>query len=90
MHSVVPLVCLPKRYGGLGVCDFNIQDIALLLRWWWKLYTEASSLWTAMVTRLYWIGTQMQGPSFGGKEGSFFGANYWQSNHIMIGRLRGM
>jgi hypothetical protein len=36
--------CLPKEYGGLGVSNLQLQNISLLLHWWWKLYTEQSSM----------------------------------------------
>lgn len=30
-------ICLPKQLGGLGVLDLHNMNIALLLKWWWKL-----------------------------------------------------
>lgn len=47
-----PTVCLPKRYGGLGVTDLELRNISLLLRWWWKPYQQADGLWSVTVTQL--------------------------------------
>lgn len=55
-------VCLPKRYGGLGVIHIGIQNTALLLRWWWMGYKNLNSLWTRVMVQLYWKGTQTDGP----------------------------
>lgn len=46
------MVCLPKCSGGLGITNLQLQNMALLLRWWWRLYTAPSSLWTITVTSL--------------------------------------
>lgn len=36
--------CLPKIWGGLGIPDLEIRNLALLIRWWWRLYDEPDSL----------------------------------------------
>lgn len=40
------VVCLPKKWGRLGVPDSQLRNIALLLRWWWRLYSNPEALWT--------------------------------------------
>jgi hypothetical protein len=38
-------VCKPKEYGGLGVLNTRLMNIALMLKWIWKLYQGAEGLW---------------------------------------------
>ena len=40
------MVCLPKEWGGMGVSNLRFRNISLLLRWWWKLYTNVTCLWS--------------------------------------------
>lgn len=50
-------VCTPSDLGGgggeaMGFSNLEFQNISLLLRWWWRAYTNPTALWTTMVTRL--------------------------------------
>jgi hypothetical protein len=38
-------VCRPKEVGGLGILNTRHMNIALMLKWVWKLYHNADGLW---------------------------------------------
>lgn len=67
-----PTVCLPIELGGMGLHDLAVQNITLLIRWWWRAYTNPTSLWTTTVTVLKWTGIYDAGPNFWMISGSFF------------------
>ncbi|KAJ1702307.1 hypothetical protein LUZ63_002086 [Rhynchospora breviuscula] len=46
-------VCLPKAAGGLGLPDLHLQNLALLLKWLWRLYNAPLSLWSSVSRLLY-------------------------------------
>jgi hypothetical protein len=46
-------VCLPKKHGGSGITDLRTQNLALLLKWLWVLYTKPASLWAVTVSSCY-------------------------------------
>lgn len=52
-----PTVCLPKIWDSLGIVDLELRNVALLLRWWWKLYNDSDSLWTIVIIRIRKKGT---------------------------------
>ena len=66
------VVCTPKVWGGLGLSNLNLVNIALLLRWWWKAYHEPLCLWSMTVELLRRRGTAREGPKFWLITGSFF------------------
>lgn len=66
------LVCIPKQFGGLGLPDLRLRNIALVLRWWWKCYGEPNSLWAVTVCRLRTQRIQVAGPAIWSKRGSYF------------------
>lgn len=35
---------MPRKWGGLGIRNLEIQNISLLLRWWWRLYQQNESV----------------------------------------------
>jgi hypothetical protein len=47
------LVCRPKRHGGLGVINFELQNKALLLKQLHKFYCKADVPWVKLVWSLY-------------------------------------
>lgn len=71
------VVCSPKENGGMGVTDLNIQNIPLLLRWWWRPYAVPEALWSTTVVKLRRTGHYINGPSFWAVQGSFF----WNQLH---------
>ncbi|KAJ4769309.1 RNA-directed DNA polymerase (reverse transcriptase)-related family protein [Rhynchospora pubera] len=46
-------VCLPKPLGGFGLLDLRLHNIALLLRWWWRLHHDPDTLWSKLARRLF-------------------------------------
>lgn len=66
------MVCLPTRWGGMGVADLQIRNISLMLRWWWRLYHEPDSLWAMVATRIRGTGIYANGPRLWSVRGSFF------------------
>lgn len=42
-------ICRPKKFGGLGVTNSKIMNIALLVKWTWKLATNESGLWARIL-----------------------------------------
>lgn len=65
-------VCMPKKWGGMGIIDLRTQNISLLLRWWWRLYDEPSALWSITIVNLRKYGAYVNGPCFWLAMGSFF------------------
>ena len=47
------MVCRPKRYGGLGVTNFELQNKALLLKQLHKFYSQMDVPWVKLVWSLY-------------------------------------
>lgn len=67
-----PSVCLPKKWGGLGIPDLELRNTALLLRWWWRLYWDPDSLWAIVATKIRSKSTYANGPRLWVINGSFF------------------
>ncbi|KAJ4798488.1 RNA-directed DNA polymerase (reverse transcriptase)-related family protein [Rhynchospora pubera] len=65
-------VCLPKTLGGFGLRDLRLQNVSLLLRWWWRLYHDKNSLWNKLATVLYGKRNSNIPPLAWNKCGSFF------------------
>lgn len=66
------VVCTPKHCGGMGAPNLEIQNISVVLRWWWKTQTESTSLWTTTIIKLRGIGIHEDGPKIWTVNGSFF------------------
>jgi hypothetical protein len=41
--------CKPREFGGLGVLNTKFMNIALMLKWAWKLYQNAEGLWADLI-----------------------------------------
>jgi hypothetical protein len=63
------LVCRPKRRGGLGIINFEIQNTALLLKQLHKFYRKADVPWVNLVWSLY---STDAAPHAQSKRGSFW------------------
>jgi hypothetical protein len=46
-------VCKPKAYGGLGILNTKRMNIALMVKWVWKLYQGAEGLWADLLRAKY-------------------------------------
>jgi hypothetical protein len=43
-----PEVCQPKEHGALGIMNTKIMNVALMVKWIWRLFTETpDSLWAS-------------------------------------------
>jgi hypothetical protein len=47
-------VCKPREFGGLGVLNTKVMNIALLLKWIWKIYQDADGLWVDLLRANTW------------------------------------
>jgi hypothetical protein len=52
-------VCKPKELGGLGILNTKLMNIALMLKWVWKLYQNDEGLWVDLVRAKYLRGRDM-------------------------------
>jgi hypothetical protein len=54
-HCLLPWkqVTLPKRFGGLGIRDLQLQNEALLAKWIWIAYQDTNALWATTLHTLY-------------------------------------
>lgn len=71
-------VCSPIQWGGMGMQDLQLHNIALLIRWWWRAYTNPDCLWTVIITKISWTGIYAEGPDFWSVLGTFFWKNWLQ------------
>ena len=46
-------VCRPKKYGGLGINNSKLMNVALLTKWWWKLASNEGGLWADLLRAKY-------------------------------------
>jgi hypothetical protein len=63
------LVCRPKRHGGLGIVNFEIQNKALLLKQLHKFYNKEDILWVKLIWSMYAPGSAPHAQS---RRGSFW------------------
>ncbi|KAK1610962.1 hypothetical protein QYE76_034635 [Lolium multiflorum] len=52
-------VCKPKVLGGLGVMNTKSMNIALMVKWIWKLYQGAEGLWADLIRTKYLRGRDL-------------------------------
>ncbi|KAJ9564338.1 hypothetical protein OSB04_000304 [Centaurea solstitialis] len=45
----------PKNLGGLGIGSLKAANIALLLKWWWRIMNEDSALWVKVIQSIQGI-----------------------------------
>jgi exonuclease III len=70
-----PAVCRPKDCGGLGIVNSRLMNVALLLKWVWKLYQDGNQLWRQLINAKYPSADDIFTAS--GQRGSQF----WRSLH---------
>jgi hypothetical protein len=46
-------VCKPREFRGLGVLNTKVMNIALLLKWIWKIYRDGDGLWADLLRAKY-------------------------------------
>lgn len=47
----------PRDVGGLGIGSIKALNIALLSKWWWKIKTAPTSLWSCIINCIHYRGT---------------------------------
>jgi hypothetical protein len=67
-------VCKPKELGGLGILNTRIMNIALMLKWIWKLYQNAEGLWVDLLRAKYLGDNDIFGPGIPKKGSQFWNA----------------
>lgn len=66
----------------MGIINIQLQNEALLLRWWWRLYQGGDSLWAVVCQMLYAKPSEEGGPAAWIKQGSFFWTALNSMKHI--------
>lgn len=74
--------CLPKNWGGLGIMNLKLFNMALLLRWWWKAYHDKDCLWTVTVRLLRRRGGNAHQTAVWLVGGSFFWKQLQSLKHL--------
>ena len=46
-------VCEPRDYGGLGIIDLRLFNLALLGKWIWRLGTDKGGMWKEILASKY-------------------------------------
>lgn len=46
-------VCKPKKFGGFGVRNLWLVNLALRGKWRWRLLSRASGIWRDIITSIY-------------------------------------
>jgi hypothetical protein len=46
-------ICRPKKFGGLGITNSKLMNLALLTKWIWKLSQNATGLWVELLKAKY-------------------------------------
>jgi hypothetical protein len=54
-----PAVCRPKEAGGLSLLNSRKMNIALLLKWLWKLFQGDNALWAQIIRAKYTTATDI-------------------------------
>jgi hypothetical protein len=67
-------VCKPKEFEGLGILNTKKMNIALMLKWIWKLYHNADGLWADLIRAKY-LGSK----DIFSREASRKGSQFWNA-----------
>jgi hypothetical protein len=78
-----PMVCKPKKQGGLGVLDLSSQNEAMLLKFLHKFFSQADIPWVGLVWAKYYNSGRLPGQQ---RKGSF----WWRDVVSLIDKYKGM
>jgi hypothetical protein len=53
------VVCKPREFGGLGILKSKFINIALMLKWIWKIYQNVEGLWEDFMRAKYMGGNMI-------------------------------
>jgi hypothetical protein len=70
-----PTMCRPKELGGLGLTNTKLLNIALMMKWIWKLLQFDDALWAQIIRAKY--------PAAGNTfvDSGLRGSPFWKSLH---------
>lgn len=62
-------ICRPKKYGGPGILNSKLMNVALLTKWIWKIAQNESGLWAELLRAKYFpdgnfFVSKVKGPTF--------------------------
>jgi hypothetical protein len=69
-----PTVCKLKELWGLGILNTRLMNLALMLKWIWKLYQNAEGLWADLIRAKY-LGDR----DLFDKEVPIHGSQFWKA-----------
>jgi hypothetical protein len=78
-----PMVCIPKKQGGLGVLDLNLHNDAMLLKYLHKFFSNADIPWVKLVWDCYYSNEKPPGQN---NRGSF----WWRDIVKLLDKFKGM
>jgi hypothetical protein len=70
-----PTICRPKEFGGLGLLNTKKMNLALLLKWIWRLYQDEDKIWARIMHAKYLDASDLSSGSGHG------GSPFWKSLH---------
>jgi hypothetical protein len=79
-----PLVCIPKKEGGLGVLNIQTQNEALILKHLHKFFNHHSLPWVDLIWEKHYRNGRL--PSSGTPKGSF----WWRDSLKILDKYKGM
>ncbi|KAJ4812133.1 RNA-directed DNA polymerase (reverse transcriptase)-related family protein [Rhynchospora pubera] len=74
-------VCLPKSLGGFGILNLKLLNIALLMKWLWRLSAQPTSQWSVIANLLISNKNRLS-PLSWTSNGSFFWKDLLQLRHL--------
>jgi hypothetical protein len=78
-------VCTPKDLGGIGTISYWHMNVALMLKWVWRIITDDRGLWLKLVKAKYLRGQPLLACE--PREGSPFWRSLHNIKHIIRARL---
>src|SRR3954471_19362632 len=63
-------ICAPKDLGGIGIISSRHMNVALMLRWVWRILTDDGGLWLRLIKAKYLRGCPLL--AYDRREGSQF------------------
>jgi hypothetical protein len=78
-------VCKPKAFGGLGILNTRLMNIALMLKWIWKIYQGDAGLWADLVNAKYLQGRDLFSRAVPTKGSQFWNALQKIKWHFKLG-----
>lgn len=81
--AALPVVCLPKSEGGLGVINLSTHNEAMLLKFLHKFFSKADMAWVNLVWENYYSNGELPGQNH---RGSF----WWRDILKLLDKFKGL